>query len=137
MFPHMARCALALGGTAALLAAVDLVHKTSADAAYVHSRSSGYVALVVVLAAMWATAIVVTRSLSISVGGGVLAAGAVGNSMSLAFSPGVPNPLVVGPIAFNLADVFVLAGFVLVAGTTLVFALRNRERMGEPVRLRI
>jgi hypothetical protein len=56
--------------------------------------------------------------------------------MSLAFSPGVPNPLVLGPIAFNLADVFVLAGFALVAGATLVFALRNHDRMSEPVRLR-
>jgi lipoprotein signal peptidase len=133
----MARCALALGGTAALLAGVDLVHKASSDAAYVHSRSSGYVVLVVVLAALWTSAIVLTRSLSIAVGGGVLAAGAAGNLMSLAFSPGVPNPLALGPIAFNLADVFVLAGFVLVAGATLVFALRNRERMSEPVRLRI
>jgi lipoprotein signal peptidase len=132
----MARCALALGGTAVLLAGVDLVHKASSDAAYVHGRSSGYVVLVAVLTAMWTTAIVLTRSLSIAVGGGVLAAGAVGNVMSLAFSPGVPNPLVLGPIAFNLADVFVLSGFVLVAGATLVFAVRNRDRMGEPVRLR-
>jgi lipoprotein signal peptidase len=132
----MARCALALGGTAALLAGVDLVHKASSDAASVHGRSSGYVALVAVLAAMWTTAIVLSRSLSIAVGGGVLAAGAVGNVMSLAFSPGVPNPLVLGPIAFNLADVFVLAGFVLVAGATLAFAVRNRDRMSEPVRLR-
>jgi lipoprotein signal peptidase len=132
----MARCALALGGTAVLLAAVDLVHKAGSDAAYLHSRSSGYVVLVAVLAAMWTGTILLTRSFSIAVGGGVLAAGAVGNVMSLAFSPGVPNPLMLGPIAFNLADVFVLVGFVLVAGATLVFALRNRERMSEPVRLR-
>jgi lipoprotein signal peptidase len=66
----------------------------------------------------------------------VLAGGALGNLASLAFWPGVPNPIELDPIAFNLADVFVLSGFLLTTAATLVFAVRNRERLGEPVRLR-
>jgi lipoprotein signal peptidase len=132
----MARCAVALAGTAMVLAALDLAHKAGSDTAYVHSRSPSYVVFVVALATIWTAAILVTRSLSIAVGGGVLAGGAAGNLVSLAVWPGVPNPIVLGPIAFNLADVFVLCGFVLVAAAVLVLAGTNRERLREPIRLR-
>jgi lipoprotein signal peptidase len=132
----MARCALALAGTATVLAALDLAHKAASDTAYVHSRSSSYVVFVVALATIWTAAILVTRSLSIAIGGGVLAGGAAGNLVSLTAWPGVPNPIVLGPIAFNLADVFVLFGFVLVAAAVLVLAGTNAERLREPIRLR-
>ena len=42
----------------------------------------------------------------------------------------------VAPVAFNLADVFVLAGFLLVAGTTIALAVGHREQLREPLRLR-
>lgn len=132
----MARLGFALVGVATPVAALDLAHKAGADAEYFHSRSLAYVVLVLGLAAVWGGAILATRSLSMALGGGVLAGGALGNLASLALWPGVPNPITVDRIAFNLADVFVLAGFVFTAGATLVFALRNSERLGEPVRLR-
>ncbi len=132
----MKRTPLALGGIAAVIAGIDLAHKVATSADYFHARSSVYVVVVLGLAAVWAAAILATRSLSMALGGGVLAGGAFGNLASLALWPGVPNPIELNRIAFNLADVFVLAGFLLTAGATLVFALRNRERLGEPVRLR-
>lgn len=132
----MKRTALALGGIAAVVAGIDLAHKVVTSADYFHARSSVYVVVVLGLAAVWAAAILATRSLSLALGGGVLAGGALGNLVSLGLWPGVPNPIVVEPIAFNLADVFVLTGFLLTAGAALVFALRNRERLSEPVRLR-
>jgi lipoprotein signal peptidase len=132
----MSRTALALASTAIAVAAVDLGHKATVDATYFHSRSSGYVVFVVLGAALWAGTILATGSLSLALAGGIVAGGAIGNLASLAFWPGVPNPLVLEPIAFNLADVFVLAGFVLTAAATLVFATRNRERLSEPIRLR-
>jgi lipoprotein signal peptidase len=130
------RTALALVGVAGFLAAVDLVHKAEAHAEYFHSRSPTYAAAVVVLAAVWAATILATRSLSLALTGGVLAGGALGNLASLALWPGVPNPIVVEPIAFNLADTFVVSGFLLTTAATLAFALRNRDRLREPVRLR-
>jgi lipoprotein signal peptidase len=127
---------LAFGATALIFAAVDLGHKATSEATYLHARSPVYVPIVLVLAALWAGAILATRSLSLAVAGGVLAGGALGNLASLAMWPGVPNPIVLEPIAFNLADVFVLFGFTLTAVTTVIFGARNRERLREPVRVR-
>lgn len=132
----MVRSAFVLAAAATSLAAVDLAHKAASEASYFHSRSPAYVVVVLGLAAVWAGAILATGSLSMALGGGVLAGGAVGNLVSLAIWPGVPNPIEVDSIALNLADVFVLAGFLLTTGATLAFALRNRERLQEPVRLR-
>jgi lipoprotein signal peptidase len=128
--------AVALLGTAMLLAAVDLAHKAAAGAEDLHARSAGYAVVVMVLATAWVVAILAAPSLSLALAGGVVAGGALGNLASTALWPGVPNPIVVEPIAFNLADVFVLAGFVLVACAALGFALTNRERLREPVRVR-
>jgi lipoprotein signal peptidase len=130
------RAALVLVGTAALAATLDLAHKATAAPGYLHGRSAGYVALVLGLTLAWAAAIVLTRSPAMALGGGIAAGGAIGNVVSLAFWDGVPNPIEVAPIAFNLADVFVLLGFLLVAGATIALAVGDRERLGEPLRLR-
>ncbi len=132
----MARCALALTATAVALAAVDLAHKGVAGAAHFHARSAAYVAVVLVLAVLWAGAIVLTRSTALAVGGGIVAGGVLGNVGSLALWPGVPNPLELGSLAFNLADAFVLGGFVLVACTTLWIVRTDPARLDSPLRLR-
>lgn len=132
----MARCAVALLGTAILLATLDLAHKAEADTTMFHGRSTSYVVFVGGLAAVWAATILLTRSLTLAIGGGVLLGGAIGNVVSLAFWPGVPDPILLDPIAFNLADVFVLAGFLIVAATALAFVTRDPLRLREPVRLR-
>src|SRR5918999_585647 len=132
----MLRPALLLVGTAAVASAVDLAHKASTGAAHFHGRSVGYVAFVLVLSAVWAAAIVLTRSPAIALGGGVVAGGAVGNVLSLAFWPGVPNPIAVSAVAFNLADLFVAVGFVFVACTALGLTPTGDERLREPIRLR-
>src|SRR5687768_1503202 len=118
----MARCALALSATAVTSAALDLAHKGAVGTMYLHPRSGAYVAIVLVLLLLWAAAIVLTRSTAMAIGGGIAAGGALGNLGSLAFWPGVPNPIELGSIAFNLGDAFVIAGFVLVAGTALWIA---------------
>ncbi len=132
----MRSAALVFSLTTIAVATVDLAHKASADTALLHPRSPAYAVVVVGLAAVWAVTILATRSLSIALGGGVVAGGALGNLASLALWPGVPNPIELEPIAFNLADVFVVAGFAATSLAALAFALRNRERLAEPVRLR-
>jgi len=136
--------AVALVLTATLVASVDLAHKAAAiadrgAAVLAHDRSALYVVGVAVAATAWAGAIALTRSVPIALGGGVLAGGAVGNLVSLALWPslaGVPNPLIAGEVAFNVADLAVAAGLVLVLAATCVHAARNRERLREPVRFR-
>jgi hypothetical protein len=127
--------ALVLFATAILAAAIDLAHKASVDTAHLHARSPLYLVVVLGLASAWAATILATRSLSLALAGGVLAGGALGNLASLALWPGVPNPIELEPIAVNLADLFVLSGFLLTSAAALVFAARNRERLYEPVAL--
>jgi lipoprotein signal peptidase len=132
----MARSGLALVGTATVLAAIDLAHKAGGGAAYYHARSLSYVLLVVVLSTAWAAAILATASLPLALGGGAVLGGTAGNLVSLALWPGVPNPIEVGALAFNLADVFVLAGFLLVVAMTIALGSGHRERLSQPLRLR-
>ena len=130
----MVRPGLALAGTATLLAGLDLAHKADARVEYFHARSASYVLVVLALSAAWTAAILATRSVAMAVGGGAVLGGAGGNLLSLAFWPGVPNPIVAGAIAFNLADVFVLVGFFAVAIATLALLRGDPERLRRPVR---
>jgi hypothetical protein len=102
-----------------------------------HGRSSFYLFGTGAATLAWLGAIVLTRSVSISLAGGVLAGGTAANLTSLALWPsigGVPNPLAAGDVAFNAADVAVVAGLVLVLATTSAFAVRNRSRLHDRVR---
>jgi lipoprotein signal peptidase len=105
-------------------------------AVLVHERSALYVAGVAAASVLWAGAIARTRSSSIAFAGGIVFGGAAANLVSIALwpsLPGVPDPIVAGGVAFNLADVAVVAGFALLLPATLVFAMRNKERLFEPV----
>jgi lipoprotein signal peptidase len=119
--------------TAVAFAGLDLAHKATAETTYVHPRSAAYVAVVVGLALLWSTAILATRSTLLALAGGVVLGGALGNLVSLALWTGVPNPIEFQPIAFNLADAFVLLGFAATSAATFTFAVRNRERLCEPL----
>ena len=73
-----------------------------------------------------------------AIGAGVACGGALGNLISLfAWAQGVPDPLIVTSgvhaIAFNLADLFALAGDALLLSAIAVYGLRNRGRLAEPV----
>jgi lipoprotein signal peptidase len=101
-----------------------------------HDRSALYVAGVAAASLLWAGAIARTRSSSIAVAGGLVLGGAAGNLVSIALwpsLPGVPDPIVAGGVAFNVADAAVVVGFALLLPATLVFAVRNRKRLFEPV----
>ena len=71
-------------------------------------------------------------SLLVAPAAGILAAGILGNSLSAAWNDmEVPNPLVIGGehafIAFNLADVWALAGILALVCTIGIWLIRNRE----------
>jgi lipoprotein signal peptidase len=137
------RSFVVLVAAATLVASVDLVHKAHAisergGAVLAYDRSALYVAGIAAASLLLAGAVVLVRSTSIALAGGVLLGGAVGNLASLALwpsLPGVPDPLVAGRLAFNVADAAVALGLALLTAT-LVFGTRNRARLSEPVRLR-
>ena len=140
---------LVLAIAAAAVLVGDLAHKASAvaaegDALLVHERSLGYAIGVLVAAGAWCGALLVVRSATLAVAGGLVLGGARGNAFSALLWPGLdgtPNPFFVGDtelgLAFNVADVAVVAGvFVVLPPALALFALRNRHRLREPVRLR-
>jgi hypothetical protein len=119
------------------LAAVDLVHEliqpTRADA--FHPRSTAYFAAATALLAALAAVGPLLPTRAALAGAGVAAGGVLGNLVSaLAWHSAVPNPLVLGSIATNLADLCVLGGDAALVGAVAIHVLRNRHRLREPLR---
>jgi hypothetical protein len=127
-------------GAAAVVAALDLVHKQQAvseqgGAVLLHDRPTGYVIAGAALSLAWAAAVALTRSSPIALFGGVVLGGAAGNLLSFALwpsLPGVPDPIVAGGLAFSFGDVAVLGGLVLLTPFAVLYARRNRSRLLEP-----
>ena len=116
-----------------VLASVDLVQKAR-EPVYGHPRGVVYVLVAAGLTVFLVALVPRVPSLALSIAAGVAAAGALGNLLSaLIWRGGVPNPIVAGELAFNVADVCALVGAAgLVVGATL-FALRNPSLLREPI----
>jgi hypothetical protein len=131
MNPRMRLRLLLVVGPALLLAGADLVVKaTVATRAWdFHVRSPLWVGFSIALA-VGTLALAVVPSRFAAVAAGVVAGGVLGNLLSAWRHGGrVPNPLVAGTLAFNLADVFVLVGAVLQTVALVRAAIRHRERI--------
>lgn len=119
-------------------AGIDLVHKSLTPAEFHHARTP-FIALImaVVIAAL---IVLVPRvpSNAASCGAGIACGGALGNLVSLlAWSQGVPDPLVVSGtvygLAFNLADLFAITGDALLLSAVVLYGIRHRARLRESV----
>jgi hypothetical protein len=124
--------------TAGVVAAIDLAHKAAVPATYHHLRSPFVAALAAGVIALLVALVPRLPSSVASLGAGLASGGALGNLVSvLAWSDGVPDPLVVAGarygIAFNLADVFALGGDAMLLSAAVLYTLRNRPRLREPV----
>lgn len=118
---------------AAPLALVDLAQKVS-EPVYGHPRSVGYVVLALALCVAIFSVVPRVPSRLLAVGGGIAAAGALGNLISaLAWRNGVPNPIVDGGVAFNLADIWALAGAMALVVGAIVHAVRHPSALRQPV----
>ncbi len=124
--------------TAVSFAAIDLVHKSFAAADFHHARTP-FVAVIIgtVIAAL---VVLVPRvpSNAAACGAGIACGGALGNLVSLfAWSQGVPDPLVVAGtmhgVAFNLADLFAIAGDALLLSAVILHGIRHRATLRESV----
>lgn len=119
--------------TATVLVVVDLLQKAR-EPVYGHPRGPLFVVIALLLAAGIVAFVPRVPSRALSLAGGVAAAGALGNLVSaLLWRGGIPNPIVAGGLAFNVADVCCVGGAgALVLGAAL-FALRNPALLREPV----
>lgn len=118
---------------ALLLTAVDLGQKASAPV-YGHPRGAGYVVIAAALTVFLVVFVPRVPSRSLAVAGGVAAAGAFGNLVSaLAWRGGIPNPIVVGDVAFNVADLCAVGGSIALVLGAVVFGLRHPTLLRQPV----
>lgn len=120
------------------LAIVDLAYKAAVPTEWwaYHQRSLPWLALSLALF-MGTVGLVRVPSLAVPPAAGLLAAGVLGNAMSAAWNGlRVPNPIVVRGdqvvVAFNVADVYALAGILALTITLSVWLVRNRELLPAP-----
>jgi lipoprotein signal peptidase len=118
---------------ALLLTAADLGQKASAPV-YGHPRGLGYVFVAAAITALLALFVPRVPSRTLAVAGGVATAGAFGNLVSaLAWRGGIPNPIVVGEIAFNIADLCAATGAIALVVGAVLFAVRHPALLRQPV----
>lgn len=119
-------------------AAIDLAHKSFTHAEFHHARTP-FIALIMA-AVITALVVLVPRvpSNAAACGAGIACGGALGNFISLlAWSQGVPDPLVISGtqygLAFNLADLFAITGDTLLLSAVVLYGIRHRARLRESV----
>jgi hypothetical protein len=123
---------------AAVLASVDLVVKSAVPTEWwaYHYRSDAWVAGSIALV-IGACALALVPSRALAVAAGVVGGGVIGNVVSACMNDNrVPNPLVIGGysggFAFNVADVFILLGNLLLMAASIVLVIRNRHLLEPP-----
>lgn len=137
----MSRAAIVLA-VALPLAGADLLWKRIATTpawAY-HARSPAWLALSLGLVA-GAVALSLVRSRLVVPAAGLLAGGVLGNALSAAWNGlRVPDPIIASShdavIAFNLADVFTLAGLLALTSALSTVLVRNRHLLPTPRKAR-
>jgi hypothetical protein len=101
-----------------------------------HERSAAWVGLSVALL-LGCFALAALSSRRVAGMAAVTAGGALGNLISVGRYGAVPNPLLIrgeNGIAFNLADVFVTVGLLLLVVALILASVRNRHRLLPPRR---
>jgi len=124
---------VALGAAAAVVAAT-LGDDALSTSRLSHARSPATLAGAGLLAVALLALAPRARSLGMSLGAGIAAGGAAATFIAgIAWRDGVPNPLVRGGIAFNLADLAIGFGDALLLGAALLHGWRQRTRLFEPI----
>jgi lipoprotein signal peptidase len=119
---------------AAAVIGVTLLDDVIAGSRLSHPRPAAVLAGALLLGAALLVLAPRAGSLAVTIGAGIAAGGALATLVTgIAWRGGVPNPLVAGGVAFNLADVAIAAGDALLIGGAVVHAIRNRDRLGEAV----
>ena len=124
---------LAVASAVAVLA-LDVAYAAASPTPFHHGRSPGALVVMVALAASVLVLVPRVSSVSAALGGGLAAGGALGMAISgAAWSGGVPDPLVGGGYAFNVADLAILLGDALLLAAVVTHAWRNRRDLRRPL----
>ena len=119
---------------ALVVLSADLVDSAVTRTAYFHPRPLWLLAGGAAAAAALLVLAPRVPSLALSVGAGIAAGGAVGMLVAaLVWSRGVPDPLVSGTVAFNLADVAIAVGSALLVASALLVGWRSRGALRQPI----
>jgi lipoprotein signal peptidase len=123
----------AAGLAALVVLVVALTHEVLTPTPFHHTRSAGVLAFAAVIAVGLLALAPRVPSLGVALGAGIAAGGAIGTVVSGLAWNGVPDPLVHGGIAFNLADVAIVAGDAMLIGCVLFHAWTHRGALREPL----
>lgn len=125
---------------AAWLSACDLIVKLvkPTETGLYHKRTYYELAFILAITAAVIYIVPYARSQMISVGAGLMVGGGFGNALSIVIFPlGVPNPFTVSQdgwtVAFNLADIAVVIGFVLTTIGAWSLCIQHRHELRRPV----
>jgi hypothetical protein len=136
----VASARLVLGLVAAVVIVADLTHKSLAhtEAGAFHLRTEHELAVMVAISLLGLLVFPRAGSRLIAAAGGLMTGGGLANVLSAGiFGRGVPNPFVihdqVWTIAFNLADVCVAVGFLVLLPSVLAFAVAHRADLEQPL----
>ena len=116
--------------------AVKLIEPT--ETGLFHKRTYFELFVIVAISGTAIFVIPLARSRVIAIGAGLMVGGGIGNALSiLVFPLGVPNPFVIShddwAVAFNLADVCVGIGFVLMTAGVWGLSIGRRHELRSPI----
>ena len=127
---------LMLIAIAACVGCLDLIVKVlkPTEADFYHRRTYSELILILAISGAAVYFVPLARSRLVAAGIGLMVGGGIGNALSIAVFPlGVPNPFFLAhdgwAIAFNLADVCVGIGFVLMAAGVIGLSVRRRPEL--------
>jgi lipoprotein signal peptidase len=119
---------------AGLVLAADLSDSATAHTVYFHPRPLWLLAAGAAAGAAILVLAPRVPSVTLTLGAGMAAGGALGTFVAaLVWRRGVPDPLVRGSVAFNLADVAIAGGVAILLASTLFVAWRSRHQLRQPV----
>jgi hypothetical protein len=121
-------------GVALIVVAATLVDDLAQPSVASHERSPAIYGAAVLFAIALLTLGPRVGSFIVALGAGIASGGAIATVVAgLAWRAGVPNPLLAGDVAFNIADLAIGAGVTLLIGGALLVGWTQRERLREPL----
>ena len=119
---------------ALVVLSADLVDSAVTRTAYFHPRPLWLLAGGAAASAALLVLAPRVPSLGLSVGAGIAGGGAVGTLVAaLVWTQGVPDPLVRGSVAFNVADVAIAVGSAVLVASALLVGWRSRGVLRQPI----